>query len=193
MCGSTPTIAASVLGSLLLACAHDGHARVERSPSRQPKIIGASAPKDRHSPIEIHRPVECPKDSALNSMATAFLQSASKDGKTLLALAREAHITDSRLHAWRGHQTQGRAVSSWLAALRTRSDAPLVCGLAQNGEILTWVAAERAALVEVDRYRDTIRAELAAGFHSPVLIVLDDRLKLYRREVSDDSLRQGVP
>ncbi|MCB9708121.1 MAG: hypothetical protein H6714_04990 [Myxococcales bacterium] len=177
----------------LLACAHDGNGANKRVATshkhhRQPsQTYGVRAVHD-----DFVQAGTCPTDAALSRVAEGFSQSISPDAALLVALARKAHIAETRLHAWTGGQSETHAVSVWLSGIETRSDAPLVCGMARQGDSVTWVAAERAALLEVDRSSGILRAELANEFHRPVLVALYEDFVLHRQETSKEALRRGV-
>ncbi len=134
----------------------------------------------------------CERKPELDGLAHVFADKPEKSSAVLTALAHEKGISDTRLHVWHAAQPSQTHTAQWLERLLARSDAPLVCGMHQSSEGVVWIAAERAAAIEVDRHYGRLKATLSQGFHSPVIVVLDRHLRLDRQAVSEKALQQGV-
>lgn len=121
----------------------------------------------------------CRPDAQLGDAASALLlESARPTGGQVLAALREAGSDLPFAHALKLPRSDAQKLADWLAALRARSDAPLVCGKATEDGVQMMLAAPRGGSLQP--VGDAVRVHLADGFGDPYL-ALRDAAGTYRR------------
>lgn len=138
----------------------------------------------------------CAEDDALGDAAAALLlEGAPVDGASLARAARDAGSDAPVVHALRARLDEEARVSTWLAALAARSDAPLVCGHARDATHILLLATPRGGALDAPPSADSVIVALTLdpSFSSPRIVVLDADGTLYDVPVERDARRAELP
>ncbi|HEY2732375.1 MAG TPA: CAP domain-containing protein, partial [Polyangiales bacterium] len=136
----------------------------------------------------------CRLDDALSQAAADLLLSRAKlDGPQLTAAVRAAGSDALGLHGLFIPSDQKRALETWLADLRARSDSELICGRADSDHGQLVIASPSGgSLAPIDPKSRLVRGSLAKGFDRAELVVAAADGSLTRVGASAAVLARGV-
>jgi hypothetical protein len=134
----------------------------------------------------------CTPDPALgNAAAELLLTGKAPDAQQLVAAVRTAGSEAITPHALFLPADDPARVTKWLADVRAKSDADLICGDARSERARLLVASARAATLRVER--GALHGSLAASFDRPELVLRRSDGSLVRVAVTRDELARGIP
>jgi uncharacterized protein YkwD len=134
----------------------------------------------------------CKPDVALGDAAVELLVAGkAPDAQQLMAAVREAGSEAVTPRALYLPKDDPAHVATWLADLRAKSDADLVCGDARSATARLVVASARAGTLVVDRA--IVRGSLAPGFERPELVLRRADGNLVRVAIKREELELGIP
>ena len=138
----------------------------------------------------------CAADDALSEAAAALLlEGAPVDGASLARTARAAGSDAPVVHALVARLAEEARVRAWLAALASRSDAPLLCGFAEDATRLVLLATAHGGGLSAPLSEDVTALDVSLGpaFYAPRLVVLDARGALHDVALEPHAVRAELP
>ncbi|HKU39673.1 MAG TPA: CAP domain-containing protein [Polyangiales bacterium] len=135
---------------------------------------------------------ECTPDVALGDAAAELLLAGkAPDPQQLMAAVRGAGSDAVAVRALYLPDDDPARLAGWLAELRKKTDAPLICGDARAARGRLIVASARGGTFWLERGR--LRGTLAPGFDRPELIVRHADGSSERASLSLAELERGIP
>ena len=179
MCRSTLIIVASFFFS---AC---GSAQTPQTESGREQ----DASLDDASYEESELP-DCGKDGELIEGAIQLLSKTDAvTPESLSSAVRSAGSDLLNLQAMEFSAKDNRKLASWLRAQGAKAHAPLVCGMAKAGNRTLWIAAERAASIEVNH--NILQIKVAEPYVEPEVFIEDPTGRVHRYLLGEKELRDG--